>query len=108
MGANSVKTIGQDGTLSANSAIVTADGTVLAENARRLWWGIVNLDTDAVLVKLGAGASAVDFNIPLKACAVTDDGSGGAFFDDTHTGIVSIKASAGAPRVSVIEMNKEF
>lgn len=108
MGANTTKIVGQDAASVSAPSIITADGTALAANERRLWWGIINLDTDAVLVKMGAGASAASFHVPLKACTLADDGSGGAFFDDTYTGIVTLIAAAGAPRVSVIEAIKEF
>lgn len=108
MGANSIKTVGQDAGSVADPAIVTADGTALAANPRRLWWGVINLNTAACLVKMGSGASTSSFHVPLKACTAADDGSGGAFFDDTYTGIVTIKAATGSPRVSVIEAIKEF
>jgi hypothetical protein len=108
MGANSIKTVGQDAQSVSAPVIVVLDGTALAANEKRLWWGIINLNTAAVLVKMGAGASAISFHVPLKACTAADDGSGGAFFDDTYTGIVTILAAAGSPRVSVIEAIKEF
>lgn len=108
MGANAIKTVGQDGTVNAAvSVIVTAAGTALAANERRLWWGVINLAAAPVYVKMGAGASVADFHLPLKGATVADDGSGGAFFDDTYTGIVTIGSTA-APRVSVIEVVKEF
>lgn len=108
MGSNSIKTVGQDGAVSADSGIATEAGEVLPANPRRLWWGIINLKNAPVLVKLGADASAADFHVPLKGGAAVDDGNGGSFFDDTYTGVVSIAVSGGAPRVSVIEVNKEF
>src|SRR5689334_5429700 len=50
MGSNSVS-IQEEGTLGSASAIAAADGTVLAANPNRLWWGVINLDDAAVLVK---------------------------------------------------------
>lgn len=100
--------IQQEGTVGSASAIKTADGTVLAANPNRLWFAVINLDDVACLVKLGASASAVDFHVPLKACAVADDGTGGAYFDSSWKGIVSIKAAAGSPRASVIEMERAY
>lgn len=109
MGANSIKTVRQTGSPSGNGGIKTTTGTaILAANPKRLWWGVINLNNAAVLVKLGAGASTTDFDVPLKACTAVDDGSGGAFFDDTHTGAVSVAVAAGNPRVSLIEFNREF
>src|ERR1041385_4165203 len=107
MGANSLS-IQQEGTVGSASGIKIADGTVLAANPRRLWWGVINLDDAACLAKKGANASTTDFHGPLKACAAADDGSGGAYFDASWKGIVSIKAAAGASRVSVIEMEQAF
>lgn len=107
MGANAVS-IQQEGTLGANSAIKIADGTVLAANPRRLWFAVINCDDAACLVKFGAGASTSDFHVPLKACTAADDGSGGAYFDSTWKGVVSIKAATGSPRASVIEMEQAY
>lgn len=107
MGANSVS-IQQAGTVGSASGIKTSDGTVLAANPRRLWFAVINLDDAALFVKLGASASASDFHVPLKACVAADDGNGGAYFEASWKGIVSIKAAAGSPRASVIEMEAAY
>ena len=105
--------LGSDGTASAEdqaaslgpaSGIRIVNGTVLQANERRAWFAVINCDDAAVLVKKGAGATLSDFTVPLKACTAADDGSGGAYFDASWKGIVSIIAATGAPRVSVIEM----
>lgn len=103
MGANSQTAISRKGSPSGNAGILTADGNVLAANTRRNWWGIQNLNTTVVFVKFGAGATTTDYDICLKAGTAADDGTGGAFFDDTYQGIVSVKAASGAPRVHVTE-----
>jgi len=90
--------------LGSYSAIRILNGTVLPANERRAWFAIINLDDAPVLVKLGAGATTSDFNVALQACTTADDGKGGSYFDASYRGIVSIIASTGAPRVSVIEM----
>lgn len=89
---------------SATNAIVAADGTALASNANRKAWSIQNLDDAAVYVKMGASASASDFNVVLKAGTAANDGNGGFFSDDMYTGIVTILAAAGSPRVVVTEL----
>lgn len=108
MGANSTKTVGQDGVPSGNGGIKTAAATVLAANPRRLWWAVLNLNNAVAYVKLAAGATNANFDVALKAGAAVDDGSGGSFFDDTHTGEVSVATAGGGVRVSVIEFNAEF
>jgi hypothetical protein len=87
---------------SATSAIVAADGTALAASAARKAWSIQNCDDAAVYVKLGASASASDFSFVLKAGTAANDGLGGSWFDDVYTGIVTIAAAAGSPRVVVV------
>lgn len=100
--------IQQAATLGASSGIKTTDGDKLTANGQRAWFGVINLDTDPVLVKLGAGASTSDFHIPLQACTAADDGKGGSYFDSSWKGVVSIVASTGSPRVSIIEMINAF
>jgi hypothetical protein len=87
---------------SAVSALVTSDGTAIAANDNRNWWSIQNLDDAAVYVKMGAAASSSDFSFVLKAGTASNDGLGGAFFDDSYTGIVTIAAASGSPRVVVV------
>ena len=86
----------------ATSAIVTSDGTALAANDNRSGWHIQNLDDAAVYVKLGAGVSASDFSFVLKAGTAANDGNGGSFGDNSYTGIVTIAAATGNPRVVVV------
>ena len=107
MGANSIS-IQEQGTVGSASGIKIAAATVLAANANRLWWGVINLNNATVYVKMGAAASAADFHVPLKAATAVDDGSGGAYFDSTYKGIVSVAQAAGNPRVSVIEIERAF
>jgi len=88
----------------ATSAIISADGTALAANANRKAFSIQNLAAVAVYVKLGAGASNADFSIVLKAGSAANDGTGGSFTDTSYTGIVTISAASGSPRVAVVEV----
>lgn len=77
--------------------------TSLAANTSRLWWGIVNCNTAALNVRMASGASASAFDFPLKACSAADDGTGGAIFDDTYQGLVTVY-SGGTYRYTLIEM----
>ncbi len=87
----------------AMSAIVTADGTLLAANGNRKGYFIQNLAAATVYVKEGAGALSTDFSYVLKAGTGANDGLGGTFYGVIYTGIITIKASGGAPRVVVTE-----
>lgn len=87
----------------ATSAIVTSDGVALAANNQRVGFLIQNLDDAAVYVKLGAGASSTDFSCVLQAGTASNDGKGGVLSDRVYTGVVSIAAAAGSPRVVVTE-----
>ena len=88
----------------AYQAIVTSDGTALASNFNRKFWSLQNLDDAAVYVKLGASASSSDFSFVLKAGTASNDGTGGFVSDTAWTGIVSIAAASGSPRVVVCEL----
>lgn len=88
----------------ATSAIVTSDGTALAANASRKGFSIQNVNDAAVYVKLGAGCSSSDFSFVLKAGSAADDGNGGFYSDLLYTGIVTIAAKTGSPRVVVCEL----
>ena len=107
MGANAIS-IQQEGTVGSQTGIKIAAGTVLAANPRRLWFAVINLDDAACYVKLGAGATTADFHVPLQAGSAADDGTGGAYFDSSWKGIVSLAPAAGDPRASVIEMEMAY
>lgn len=81
----------------AVSVIVTVDTvqTVLAANGSRNKMILHNLATQAVYVKLGAGASTTDFSFILQPCTVSRDGKGGTFIDDCYAGIVTAVAASG-------------
>ena len=95
-----------------DNAVATASGgspkagkTALAANAARKGWLIQNLGQNDLFVKLGAGASLVNFHIVLVGGSADDDGLGGSFsqFNGAiFTGIISIKGTA--PRYVVTEL----
>ena len=83
---------------------VTADGTVFTLAAGQKGF-IQNLDDAAVYVKLGASASSTDFNFVLKAGTAANDGTGGSLWIENYTGVVSIAAATGSPRVSAWKLS---
>ncbi len=99
-----VQETGSPKAAAASSYVSATDSAVLAANANRKGWIIQNLDDVAVYVKLGAGASNTDFSFVLKAGDAANDGKGGSFTDELYTGIVSVKASSGWPRVVTTEL----
>lgn len=81
----------------ATSSLVTVDTvqTVLAANPSRNKMVLQNVSTQAIHVKLGAGASTTDFSFILQAGAASRDGKGGVFTDDCYTGVVTAVAAVG-------------
>lgn len=88
---------------SANTpAIVTSTGDVLASNASRKCWGITNLGTNTLYVRMATGASTSVFHFALGPGQVNDDGNGGSVANDVYTGVVSIAGTS--PRCTVYEL----
>lgn len=75
---------------SANSGILTAAGTALAQNNNRISGRIQNLGTNALFVKFGASASTTDFTVVLKAAAGADDGSSPPYEINAYLGLVTV------------------
>lgn len=82
-------------------AIITSAGDVLAVNASRKSWHIQNLGTNPLFVRLATGSSTSVFHMVLEAGVLADDGNGGVWEDDTHTGVVSVAGTS--PRCVVME-----
>lgn len=92
-------------TTNSNTPSIQSSATALASNAKRNGWMICNLGTNPLYVLLGSGASTTIFNIPLKAAAVQDDGTGGTYEQRTGTvygGIITVAGTS--PRYTVLEM----
>ena len=89
----------------ANTPEIASNATALAANSQRGAWMIQNLGTNALFVRLGAGATSSVFHVVLKASSGADDGSGGTFAQEDGTiwtGIVSIAGTS--PRYCVTEL----
>ncbi len=93
-------------TTNANTPAVISTATALAANPARVYWHIQNLDTAALFVRFGAGASTSVYHLVLKGGTGAADGLG-AFYSQTsgvvYTGIISV-AAAGTPSYTVAEI----
>lgn len=83
-------------------SILTSGGDVIANNAARKSWGVQNLGTNPLFVRMATGASSTVFHVVLMGGIANDDGTGGYFTDDTYTGVVS--ATGTSPRFTVTEL----
>jgi hypothetical protein len=93
--------VGSGNTFGAQSA-----STALAANSARVAYQIQNLDTAALFVKLGTGASTSSYSFVLKGGSGAADGSGGSTSDYgtvVYRGIITV-ASAGTPSYVALEL----
>jgi len=82
---------------SSNTPSIASDTTALGANSQRGAWMIQNLGTNALFVRLGAGASTTVFHVVLKASTGNDDGTGGSFAQEAGvvwTGVVSVAGTS--------------
>lgn len=89
----------------SNTPEIASSTTALASNQARGAWSIQNLGTNALFVRLGAGASSSAFHCVLKAGSGNDDGTGGSYSQEAGviwTGVVSIAGTS--PRYTVTEL----
>jgi hypothetical protein len=75
-------------------SIQAAAGDILPANTWRQQWGIQNLGTNPLYVRMGSGASTTLFHVCLRAGAANDDGSGGMLTDTLWNGIISVAGTA--------------
>ena len=77
----------------------SGSATALAAFGDRRFFSIQNLDTGALFVKFGSGATTSSYDIILKGGAVAADGSGGAIVEAgeaVYGGVITV-ASSGTP-----------
>lgn len=83
----------------------TTGNTILASNPARAAFTIQNLGTNALFVRLGAGATTSVFHVVLKGGTGNDDGSGGILSMESgtiYTGAISVAGTS--PRLVVTEL----
>lgn len=83
-------------------ATANADVGTLASGEKLV---IQNLDTDALTVRYGTGASSTVFTFLLKGGTAADDGNGGSCVIDDWIGVVSVAAQTGSPRFIVSKLS---
>jgi hypothetical protein len=86
-------------TVNSRTASPYTGTTALAAFADRRFFSIQNLDTGALYVKFGTGATTSSYDIILKGGAGAADGSGGAIVEAgecVYGGIITV-ASSGTP-----------
>lgn len=87
--------------LAAGAAAVSTGGgpasssnVALVVRADRIDWGIQNLGTNVLYVKLGSGASITNYDWVLNASAVAGDGLGGAWTVANWKGDVTVAGTS--------------
>lgn len=81
----------------ANTPSVASSATALASNSARAAWGIQNVGTNALFVRLGASASDTVFHKVLKGGSGAKDGLGGSWDQDgptVFTGEISVAGTS--------------
>ena len=75
---------------SSSTTGIQTGTAALAINVDRASWSITNLSTNKLYVRMGAGASATNFDVVLVGCQVAGDGYGGSYSDNVYTGVVTV------------------
>ena len=84
-------------TTAAQTSIGTTAGEALAASSTGKGFWIVNTGATVIKGVLGSGTpTQTVYHFALKACAVADDGTGGAWSDDAYVGEVRAISSAAA------------
>src|SRR5918995_810832 len=83
------------------TSIGTTAGLVLAANAKRKGLSVQNTGTTVIKLTFApTDPTQTVYDIALQACAASNDGSGGAYFDDAYVGEVrAISSGAGGTMV---------
>lgn len=90
----------------ANTPEILSSATALAANSARGAWGIQNVGTNPLFVRLGSGASDTVFHKVLKGGSGAKDGLGASWDFDAggtmYTGIVTVAGTS--PSYVVVEL----
>jgi len=89
----------------AQTSIGTDAAQVLAANYSRKGLIIQNTGTTVIKLVLGSGTpTASVFHVSLKACTAANDGTGGAYIDDSWIGPVQAISSASGGTMVITEI----
>lgn len=80
----------------SNSFMSGNNGQILGFNQERTAFGIQNIGTGVLYAKFGTGAASDSFNIILRACILSGDGSSEPYIDTTWKGPVSVSGVVAA------------
>jgi hypothetical protein len=90
----------------AQTAISDSAAQVLATNHKRKGLIIQNTGTTIIKLVLGTGTpTATVFHVALKACSAANDGTGGAYIDDSWIGPVQAISSAVGGTMVITEIS---
>lgn len=96
----------QGSSTQAQTVVTDTGAVILAANPKRK--GLVIQNTGTTIVKLVLGTTTPTqsvYHVALKGCAVADDGSGAAYFDDSWIGPVWAISSAPGGTLVVTEFS---
>jgi hypothetical protein len=83
--------------LNQNPVTITSDAKQLAlENHNRAEMFIVNVSTVSILIAFGFIPTSTVYTLPLQACGIANDGTGGVIISDQWQGQVWAILAAGA------------
>lgn len=86
-------------------AIVTSAGEIIASNENRYSWGVQNVGTNPLFIRLGGTASSTVYHRVLKGGTAASDGLGGSWDQEGSTVFTgSITMAGTSPKVVVTEM----
>jgi hypothetical protein len=89
----------------ATTAVGASAVTILAANANRRQFSVVNTGTTIIYVSLGSTTPTTTvYHYPLKGCAVAHDATGGFVVSDMWRGDVKAIGSGAGGQVSVTEI----
>lgn len=83
----------------------TTGDTVIASNPARIGFSVQNLGTNALFLRLGAGATTSVFHTVLKGGTGTDDGTGGSY--SMEAGVIfsgNVSVAGTSPRCVITEL----
>lgn len=96
--------VGDAVSTAALTSVGATAGQVLAANGNRKGFSVTNTGTTTLYLVLGFGTpTATVYHYPLAACAVTHDGKGGTYTDESWLGAVQAIGSAAGGSCVIAE-----
>lgn len=89
----------------AATSVTSTSSSVLASNAARKEFQIINTDVVTVYIGLGQTPTATAYHIALSPCTTANDGTGGSYISDLWTGAVNAIVASTSGHVVVMELS---